>query len=50
VEFHDTSSPLKHEAIQRLMEESGFEVSLYWGFGEDSPYGYLYGKRENEVR
>jgi FkbM family methyltransferase len=45
VEFHDTSSPLKHDAIQRLMEEAGFEVRLYWGFGEDSPYGYLYGKR-----
>jgi FkbM family methyltransferase len=45
VEFHDTSSPLKHDAIQRLMEEAGFEVRLYWGFGKDSPYGYLYGKR-----
>jgi FkbM family methyltransferase len=45
VEFHDTSSPLKHDKIQRLMEEAGFKVKLYWGFGEDSPYGYLYGKR-----
>jgi FkbM family methyltransferase len=46
VEFHDRSSSLKHDAIQRLMEEAGFEVRLYWGFGKDSPYGYLYGKRD----
>jgi hypothetical protein len=45
VEFHDASSSLKHDAIQRLMEEAGFEARLYWGFGKDSPCGYLYGKR-----
>jgi FkbM family methyltransferase len=45
VEFHDASSPLKHDAIQRLMEEAGFKVRLHWMFGEDSPYGVLHGKR-----
>jgi FkbM family methyltransferase len=47
VEFHDTSSPLKHEAIQRLMEKAGFKTRLFWGFGKNSPYGYLYGERGN---
>jgi FkbM family methyltransferase len=46
VEFHNNYSPLKHDAIQRLLEEAGFETKLYWQFGEDSPYGYLYGKRD----
>jgi FkbM family methyltransferase len=46
VEFHDNMSSLKHDAIQRLLEEAGFETRLYWGFGKDSPYGYLYGKRD----
>jgi len=46
VEFHDNCSPLTHDAIQRLMEEAGFKTRLYWGFGKDSPYGYLYGKRD----
>lgn len=48
VEFHDNWSPLKHDAIQRLMEEAGFEVRSYWQFGKDSPYGYLYGKRKRD--
>jgi FkbM family methyltransferase len=47
VEFHDGTSPLKHDDIQRLLEEAGFETWLdWWIFGKDSPYGYLYGKRE----
>jgi FkbM family methyltransferase len=45
VEFHDTSSPLKHDAIQKLLEEAGFEVWLDWRLGKDSPYGYIYAKR-----
>ena len=47
VEFHDTSSPLKHDAIQKLLEEAGFEVWLDWRLGKDSPYGYIYAKRLN---
>jgi FkbM family methyltransferase len=45
VEFHDTCSPLKHDALQELMEEAGFQVKLYWPFGENSPYGALHAKR-----
>jgi FkbM family methyltransferase len=46
VEFHDATSPLKHDDIQRLLEEAGFETWFYWIYGKDSPWGYLYGKRE----
>jgi len=46
VEFHDNYSPLKHDAIQRLMEKAGFKVRLYWPLGKDSPYGTLRGKRD----
>ena len=46
VEFHDCCSPLKHEAIQKLMEEAGFKVRLSWGFGKNSLLGYLYGKKD----
>jgi len=46
VEFHDNLSPLKHDAIQRLMEKAGFKVRLYWPLGKVSPYGILYGKRD----
>jgi FkbM family methyltransferase len=45
VEFHDSSSPLKHEIIQRLLEKAGFKVRVYWRFGKDSPYGNFYCKR-----
>jgi FkbM family methyltransferase len=49
VEFHDTSSPLKHDAIQKLLETAGFEVWLDWRLGKDSPYGYIYAKRLSET-
>jgi FkbM family methyltransferase len=42
VEFHDVSSPLKHDVIQKILEEAGFKSRLCWRFGEDSPYGDLY--------
>jgi FkbM family methyltransferase len=45
IEFHDTSSPLKHDAIQKLLKDAGFEVWLDWRLGKDSPYGYIYAKR-----
>ena len=49
VEFHDASSTLNHEVLQKLMEEAGFEVKLYWPFGQDSSYGSLHGKRLNDL-
>jgi FkbM family methyltransferase len=49
VEFHDTSSPLKHDAIQKLLEKAGFEVWLDWRLGKDSPYGYIYAKRISDI-
>jgi FkbM family methyltransferase len=50
IEFHDTSSPLKHDAIQKLLEKAGFEVWLDWRPDENSPYGYLYAKRLSDTR
>jgi FkbM family methyltransferase len=49
VEFHDNASPLKHDAIQKLLEKAGFEVWLDWRLGEDSPFGYLYAKRQSDI-
>ncbi len=47
MEFHDNVSQLKHDEIQRLMEEVGFVTSLVWD--GDSPFGYLYGRRGRRV-
>jgi FkbM family methyltransferase len=47
VEFHDKSSLLKHDELQKLMEKAGFEVKLYWPFGKNSTYGAIHAKRLN---
>jgi FkbM family methyltransferase len=47
VEFHDKSSLLKHEELQKLMEKAGFEVKLYWPFGKNKAYGAIHAKRLN---
>lgn len=44
MEFHDNVSPLKHDDIQRLLEDIGFVVKLNWD--GKSPFGYLYGRRD----
>ncbi|OIQ05905.1 MAG: hypothetical protein AUK59_01995 [Candidatus Altarchaeum sp. CG2_30_32_3053] len=44
MEFHDNVSQLKHDDIQRLLEEVGFVTRLSWD--GRSPFGYLYGKRD----
>jgi FkbM family methyltransferase len=44
MEFHDNVSYLKHNDIQRLLEEAGFVTKLDWN--SKSPFGYLYGRRD----
>jgi len=40
LEFHDNVSSLRHEEIQRLLEDMEFQTALRWN--GKSPYGYLY--------
>jgi FkbM family methyltransferase len=49
VEFHDSCSPLKHDALQALMEKAGFQVKVYWPFGKNSPYGAIHAKRLKDI-
>jgi FkbM family methyltransferase len=43
LEFHDDFSPLRHEELQRRLEETGFRTRLRWN-GKSSQ-GYLYARR-----
>ena len=46
MEFHDNTSPLKHDEIEKLLIESGFKTKLDWNGRK--PYGYLYGFRTSD--
>lgn len=43
MEFHDNVSQLKHNEIQKLLNDAGFVTKLNWD--GKSPFGYLYGWR-----
>lgn len=43
MEFHDNASPLNHNDIIKLLEDSGFATKLDWD--GKSYFGYIYGKR-----
>ncbi|MFQ5905309.1 MAG: FkbM family methyltransferase [bacterium] len=43
MEFHDDATQATHDAIQGLLERTGFLTRLSWD--GKSPYGYIYAKR-----